>query len=353
VAASPASELAPVAGRALLTLLAALAGGALAKWLHIPLPWVLGAMAGVACVSLAGAVQKQPPWGRRVAQLFIGCAIGLYFTPVVLAQVLGLAGWVLAGAVSALLLSVLAARAMQRLARVDGPTAIYSVALGASAEMTLQAQRAGADGALVASSHAVRIILVTCTASLVAGLAGQPIGAWLPSALVLDAWVWLPLSLAAAASALFLQRFKLPNPWLLGPVLVCGIAAHEGLQGRLPDAVLVAAQVVIGWGLGQNITRSFFRRAPRMLASTAVVTLAILAVCMALALGLMRVTGLPPLTAFLSLSPGGMAEMGVIAKAFGLGVPVVTAFHMTRVVCTIFLTRPLAQLMLRSGWVRP
>jgi uncharacterized membrane protein AbrB (regulator of aidB expression) len=52
------------------------------------------------------------------------------------------------------------------------------------------------------------------------------------------------------------------------------------------------------------------------------------------------------------MAPGGMAEMGVIAKAFGLGAPVVTAFHLMRIVLTIFLTRWLAQGMLRSGWVQ-
>jgi len=33
-----------------------------------------------------------------------------------------------------------------------------------------------------------------------------------------------------------------------------------------------------------------------------------------------------------------MAEMGVIAKAFGLGAPLATAFHIVRVISTIFLT---------------
>jgi uncharacterized membrane protein AbrB (regulator of aidB expression) len=43
----------------------------------------------------------------------------------------------------------------------------------------------------------------------------------------------------------------------------------------------------------------------------------------------------------------------VIAKAFGLGAPVVAAFHIVRVICTIFLTGALARWMLRSAWVRP
>ena len=62
--------------------------------------------------------------------------------------------------------------------------------------------------------------------------------------------------------------------------------------------------------------------------------------------------GLPLPTAFLALAPGGMAEMAVMAKAFGLAAPLVTAFHITRIVCTILLTGLLARWMLRVGWVR-
>lgn len=343
------------ARRLALTLTAAVLGGWLAAILGVPLPWVLGSMAGVAAVGLVGQdsrVFKRPTWSRRAAQLVIGCAMGLYFTPAVMAQVGRLAFWMAGGAALALLLSVLCARALQRLARVDGPTAIYAMAIGASSEMSLQATRAGADGALVASAHAMRIILVTCTVSLVAWSTGVPSAVQSVDAPLLPLWVWLCLLLASVAVGWLVQRLRLPNPWLLGPLLVCGAAAGLGLEGRLPDALLVASQVAIGWGLGQNISRDFFRRAPRILASAALMTFAMIAACTGFAALMASVTGLPLLTGFVGLAPGGMAEMAVIAKAFGLGAPVVLGFHLVRMFATIFLTRYLAAWMLRSGWVR-
>lgn len=343
------------ARRLALTLAAAALGGWLASVMGVPLPWVLGSMAGVAVLGVAGAdsrVFMQPAWSRRGAQLLIGCALGLYFTPAVMAQVLRLAAWMAGGAVLALLLAVLCARGLQRLARVDGPTAIYAMAIGASAEMALQATRAGADGALVASAHAMRIILVTCTVSLVAWSTGVPSTVQAVDAPLLPILVWLPLLLGSVAAAWLIQRSRLPNPWLLGPLLVCALAAGLGLDGRLPELLLVASQLVIGWGLGQNISRHFFRRAPRMLASAALMTFAMIAACTGFAVLMAQATGLPLLTGFVGLAPGGMAEMAVIAKAFGLGAPVVLGFHLVRVFATIFLTRHLAAWMLRSGWVR-
>lgn len=334
------------------TLALAAGGGWLATALHLPLPWVLGSMAGVTLISLAGQVAQQPGWARRGAQMAIGTALGLYFTPQVVAQVSDLVPWIVLGATFALVLSVLGARVMQRMTGFDGPTAIYSVALGASAEMTIQAQHAGADGAMVASSHAVRIILVTSLASLIAGFSGVAPG-YAPLGLpLLPIWMLLALIPTVLTAAVMLNKLKVPNAWVLGPMLVTGICAYFGLIGRLPMAVLVIAQIAIGWNLGQNLTRRFFTRAPRVVASAALVTLGILALCFSLAALIAHHTGLPQLTAFLSLAPGGMGEMGVLAKSFGLAAPVVTAFHLTRILCTIFLTRPLAHWMLASGWVR-
>ena len=63
------------------------------------------------------------------------------------------------------------------------------------------------------------------------------------------------------------------------------------------------------------------------------------------------VAGVSLLTAFLSLAPGGTAEMAIIAKTYGIGAPAVTAFHFFRVVATIVLTGWMAQKLADSGWL--
>jgi len=51
--------------------------------------------------------------------------------------------------------------------------------------------------------------------------------------------------------------------------------------------------------------------------------------------------GLHPATLVLATSPGGIAEMSITAKVLELGVPLVTAFHVTRVVLLLTCTAPL------------
>jgi uncharacterized protein len=258
--ASSAGGIARQALQFVATIACAIAGGSIAAAIHMPLPWLLGSMLGVACISMAGRASRQPVPARKAAQVYIGSAIGLYFTPVVFGQMAGLAQWIVLGAVVGLAMSVLAARWLQNLAKVDGPTAIYAVALGASAEMSVQAQRAGADAAVVASAHAVRIMMVTFGASFIVWATGA---ASVPPSAGVDAlalhWAAALLLVATFVGWAF-SRWHVPNAWVLGALVVSGACASQGLNAHMPDLGLLAAQLVIGWGLGQNMTPEFFTR---------------------------------------------------------------------------------------------
>jgi hypothetical protein len=351
VSAPPRSTLQAI-WRPVYTFLLAALGGYLAWSAKMPLPWVIGAMLAVALLTLAGYGAQQPVLGRRAAQMTIGTSLGLYFTQEVIHEVASYSYWLLAGAAFSIVLSMLFSRVIQKLAGMDGITAIYSVALGASAEMAMQAQRAGANAAVVASAHAIRIILVVTSASMIAHWSGAEAVALLgPKAPELS-WQYGVLFLfGAPLCGWLLHRLGVPNSWVLGPIFLAGAFAAHGLNARMSQLAQIAAQVMIGWGLGQHMTRRFFLQSPRILASAASVTLSMIAICVGVAWAVQQFLPMHLLTPFLSLAPGGMAEMAIVAKTFGIGAPVVTAFHFFRVISTIFLMRHVSQLLLRSGWV--
>jgi uncharacterized membrane protein AbrB (regulator of aidB expression) len=54
-------------------------------------------------------------------------------------------------------------------------------------------------------------------------------------------------------------------------------------------------------------------------------------------------TGLHPATLILGTAPGGIAEMAITAKVLQLGVPVVTAFQVCRLVAVLLMVGPLFQ----------
>jgi len=83
-----------------------------------------------------------------------------------------------------------------------------------------------------------------------------------------------------------------------------------------------------------------------MLAVTATV---MLAMALASLFALFLAWGMPahPATTVLAMAPGGIAEMSITAKVLQLGVPVVTAFHVTRLVLLVTTTGLLYRLAVR------
>jgi len=67
------------------TLAAGVAGGFAARYAHLPLPWLLGSLATIMALSLAGAPVRLIPWGRPAGTLVVGASTGLQFTATVVA----------------------------------------------------------------------------------------------------------------------------------------------------------------------------------------------------------------------------------------------------------------------------
>ena len=59
------------------TLAAGVAGGAIARYVHLPLPWLLGSLATIMALSLAGAPVRLIPWGRPAGTVVVGASTGL------------------------------------------------------------------------------------------------------------------------------------------------------------------------------------------------------------------------------------------------------------------------------------
>jgi membrane AbrB-like protein len=156
-------------------------------------------------------------------------------------------------------------------------------------------------------------------------------------------WAGLAVLVAASlAGAWLMQRTGRANPWFIGALLVAMGLTMAGIElSGLPQWLTNAAQLLIGVSLGVRFSAEFVRTAPRWLASVAIGTIAMIVLCAGVAVLLSRVTGLHWATLILGTSPGGIAEMAITAKVLQLGVPVVTAFQVCRLVAVLLLVEPL------------
>jgi membrane AbrB-like protein len=128
----------------------------------------------------------------------------------------------------------------------------------------------------------------------------------------------------------------------MGALLASMGVTMAGLEwSAMPTSATNAAQLVIGVSLGVRFQREFLTAAPRWLLDVAWGTLVMVVLCAGFAFLLGWATGLHPATLVLGTSPGGIAEMAITAKVLQLGVPVVTAFQVCRLVAVLMLVEPL------------
>jgi membrane AbrB-like protein len=337
--------------RVALTLLLALAGALLCRWLRTPLPWMIGPLLATAIASMLGRPTRSFGPFRNAGQSIIGMALGLYFTPQVTALVAGLWWAIMLAIVWALGLGWGFGRWLHRghAARFGGTereqraTSYFAGAIGGASEMTLLAERAGGRTDLVAAAHSLRVLMVTLAVPFAFSLAGlHGLDPTLPGPRQVH-WAGLAVLVATSlAGAWLMQRTGRANPWFIGALLVAMGLTMAGIElSGLPQWLTNAAQLLIGVSLGVRFSAEFVRTAPRWLASVAIGTIAMIVLCAGVAVLLSRVTGLHWATLILGTSPGGIAEMAITAKVLQLGVPVVTAFQVCRLVAVLLLVEPL------------
>ena len=323
----------------------------LCVWLHTPIPWMIGPLLGVSVASMMGwSTQSWTPF-RNAGQWVIGALLGLYFTPEVGALVAGLWWAIALGVAWALAMGFGLGAWLRRthaahLAALSPAqlraTTFFSGAIGGASEMTLIAERQGARTDLVAAAHSLRVLLVTLTIPFA-------VQWWGVSHLSLDPTHVRAVNPAGLAGlgvltligALAMRRLGRANPWFMGALLATMVVTLSGVElSAVPGGLSAAAQLVIGVSLGVRFTPAFLHTAPRWLLSIGLATLTMMALCAAFAWAMAQLTGLHPATMVLATSPGGIAEMSITAKVLQLGVPVVTAFQVCRLVAVLILAEP-------------
>lgn len=322
-------------------LLCGFAGGAFA-WLRMPLPWMIGPLLVLAVCNFAGAQLRAPPGGRALGQVVIGTALGLYFTPAVGTEVLAHWPLLLLAAGVAILLGVLGGWILRRASGVDPATAFFASVPGGAAEMTLLGERFQARPDRVALAQSLRILIVVILVPFALTYAGvQGSDSFVPAAIPLQ-WPGLAVLLGlAGAGAVLLDRTRMPNAFMFGPLAVAIALTVTDVQlSSLPSSLTNGAQVLLGCALGARFERRSLASAPRYVAAVVLSVLAAIVVAAAIATGAAQFAGLSVPSLILAMAPGGIAEMCITAKVLQLGVPLVTAAHVTRVAVLIIGTAP-------------
>jgi uncharacterized protein len=343
-APAPSPPRSTVAGRiaaAAATLLAAVIGAVAARLGGLPLPWLLGSLFATALVGLLGAPIQPIRYGRTVGQVVIGSAIGVQFNLTIIITLLSLLHLMVAVAVVSILVGACGALMLMWLTRLDKTTAFFATVPGGVAEMVNIAPRYGAELEPIMLAQTLRVGLIVAIAPFLvlqfsdqaasAAATGLPMG-W-PIACAL-------LAAAALGGAAF-ATFTFPNAWFMGAIAVGVVFGLVGLaEGRMPDLVLIPAQILIGASLGVQFRREFLTRLARLLVASSIVVLFAATTMALIAAGFALALAMPVPTMVLAFAPAGMAEMVLTAKLLGLDGTVVAGFQLVRIIVILLLAQP-------------
>lgn len=343
----------------LVTLAAALTGGAVFAALHVPLAWMIGAMFGTAAVAWFRPLGLDPAvhgGARPAALIVIGLAFGQTFSGPVLGALLGAAPVILIAGALSILAGIATMPIFTRMAGTDARTAYFATIPGGVIVMAVLAQREGAPIAPVTLAQTLRVLVVVLVMPpMLSAIAPHgDSSAFVAPRLDFEAWGLVAMLMIGLVAALVMRRTGIANPWMIGP---CFLAITAAAFGQLPSAVpgwlIDAAQVGMGAGLGQKMTRDFLLSSRRLMRAALISSLLLCLFCTVFGAALAWVTGLPPSAVMIGMAPGGMPEMGVTAKALGVAVPLVLAFHLTRTLMCNFLLGPLYRGLVALGLFRP
>ena len=316
---------------------------------------MIGPLVAMAICNFSGARLAAPPLGRELGQLLIAVTLGLYFTPAVAKEVWGNAEVLVLAAFGAILIGYTAGRVLARFTHVDHATAFFASVPGGATEMAHLGERFGAAGDKVAVAHSLRILLVVCTIPVLLTLADVHGGDVYRPVVIPFSWAGLLLLFGiACAGGMVSSLIRFPNPWMMGPLIATILATASGMEFSSMSGLLTnCGQVLLGCALGTRFSRPFLSDAPRFVGVILLCIVLMMLLSAGLAWGLGRTADIFVPSMILATAPGGIAEMSITARTLKLGVALVTAAHVTRVLIILTLALPAYQLLLRTRrWPR-
>lgn len=131
-------------------------------------------------------------------------------------------------------------------------------------------------------------------------------------------------------------KLRLTGATIVGPMILSAAAHMAGLtDAKPPDELIKLAQLVIGTAIGASFVGVLVREIVRIIFLTTGMVAAMPALTVVFAAGVRWLTGFSLMSVVLAYTPGGQAEMNLIALTRGVDIAYVAVHHMGRVALVV------------------
>jgi len=285
--------------------------------------------------ALRGVQLKVHPPLKNIMVAVLGVMLGSNFSPETIGNmVLWSNGLLLSFANIFISMSVVYLY-YRKIGKLDRTTAYFSSAPGGFNIMYEVGEAKGGDGRKIALIHATRILLLVMTVPI-AFRYGVEIQETKESLPLLGSWEDLTqygwLLFAAIIGFWGGKILRLPAHHLMGPLIVAAAFELSGFIDVKPPLLLIyAAQLVIGTSLGLRFLGISVREVRQVMLLSCGSTALMIAIATLLAILCSNLIGVSIPGLILALSPGGLAEMSLVALALGIDVAFVSVIHAVRI----------------------
>ncbi|WP_139997564.1 AbrB family transcriptional regulator [Paenibacillus paridis] len=348
--------------RFLITFLLAVIGGIVFNVLHLPIPWMLGSMIFVFIGSKLFQSVKPlwPGYIRNTGMIIVGYTFGLSFTLSTLVQIKRQLPTMILMTLLLLLFCAIIAYLIAKATGIPYATVLTgSIPGGLSQIISLAEETKGIDLTIVTFLQISRLMMIVICIPILIFSPLFGIGeahSVLPGNVAAPALthgeplfpILLVFAVLCTVCAVISERIKLPTPYLLAPLLVTALLHLSGVSApELPVSWINASQLMIGSYVGLLLKPESLKNKFKMFFVAMISGLSLISGSFGLSILLRKLHGDSPATSLLSLAPGGMDQMGIIAHEVNGDISIVTSYQLFRILFILLLIPPLLKMLFR------
>lgn len=321
----------------LLAIIIAAIGSITFIYLNLPLPWLLGSIFITSIIIRFKKIPIKKPnhYFATPARVIIGVTIGSAFTPAIIQQLDSYFYSLLLVIPYVILTAFVGIIYYWKLLSFDKKTAYFAAMPGGVIEMVLLGEEMKANVAKITLVQSSRLLFIVLSLPLIIqyifqiDISGNKlITAPLYTLNIIEMILLVVIGFGGAVLG---KKLNIPAAYLIGPMILSILAFTTGLiESKPPDELLKFVQVVLGATIGFTFKDVKIEEIIKTLISTlghfillAIVSTIFITLCFWL-------FDFPIISILLAFSPGGQAEINLIAILVAANVPYITLHHIVR-----------------------